>query len=461
MESNYFGYRILVLLLLTAANAFFSAAEVALLTVRPAKMQALALQGNIGAQAAMTLINNMERMISLCQVGITIASLGMGWAGEQAIYHHLVKMLEPYIGPNVQVAAHAAAFVFSFLLLTFVLVVIGEVVPKNLAVEKSERMAVLTSPALLVCYKILEPFVYVVERSSAAITRLFGARGVTHAGGHSAEEIRHIILTSSVSGQLPPFEQTAIQHLLDLRGLVAREVMVPRTSVVSIPVTASLDEVLRVMSDHNYSRLPVYRDRPENIIGVIHYRDLLRVWRQRRFASERRRAVKQFQLEDTIRKPLVAPETKPLTELLEEFQQTHSHLAVVVDEFGTVVGLVTMEDILEQVFGEIEDEHDEQRRQATPGAPPDVIEVEGTIPIRDLDMQYGIELPADAGFETLAGFLLSRFGFIPRGGESLDEAGRRFTVLAMDRNRISLVKIEKLDGENSVTTGARSDTSAT
>jgi putative hemolysin len=460
MESNYLGYRILVLLLLTAANAFFSAAEVALLTVRPAKMQTLAAQGNLGAQAAMTLINNMERMISLCQVGITIASLGMGWAGEQAIYDSLHEALKPYAGANLQIVAHGIAFVLSFLLLTFVLVVIGEVVPKNLAVEKSERMALLTAPSLLVCYKILEPFVYVVERSSAAVSKLFGAKGVTHAGGHSAEEIRHILLTSSVSGQLPEFEQTAIRHLLDLRGLVAREVMVPRSNVVSIPVDASLDEVLRVMSEQNYSRLPVYRDRPENIVGVIHYRDLLRVWRQRRFASERRRNVKPFQLDDVMRKPLIVPETKPLTELLEEFRAAHSHLAVVVDEFGSVVGLVTMEDILEQVFGEIEDEHDEERHAAPPPVS-DTIEVEGTIPIRDLEMQYGIELPAEAGFETLAGFLLSRFGFIPKGGEAVEEKGRRYTVVAMDRNRIATVRIEKAAGEVGVTAGGPSGTSAT
>lgn len=460
MEPTYFGYRILVLLLLTAANAFFSAAEVALLTVRPAKMQALAARGNRSAQAAMTLINNMERMISLCQVGITIASLGMGWAGEQAIYDVLVKALKPYVAAHLEIVAHGIAFLFSFLLLTFVLVVIGEVVPKNLAVEKSEQMALLTSPALLVCYKVLEPFVWVVERSSAAVTRLFGAKGVTHAGGHSAEEIRHIVLTSSVSGTLPQFEQTAIQHLLDLRGLVAREVMVPRSSVVSISADSSLDEVLRVMSEHNYSRLPVWRDRPENIIGVIHYRDLLRVWRQRRFASERRRTAKPFQLEDALRKPLIVPETKPLTELLEEFRETHSHLAVVVDEFGTVMGLVTMEDILEQVFGEIEDEHDEERK-AAPRATSGAIEVEGTIPIRDLAMQYGIELPADAEFETLAGFLLSRFGFIPKGGESVDEGGRRYTVVLMDRNRIARVRIETAPREEPVIAAGPSDTSAT
>ncbi len=447
MESNYIGYRILALLLLTAANAFFSAAEVALLTVRPSRMAALAEQGNLGAQAAMTLINNMERMISLCQVGITLASLGMGWVGEEAIYESLMTWLRPYLSSDFETVARGVAFVFSFLLLTFVLVVIGEVVPKNLGVEKSERMAVLTSPALLFCYKALEPFVYVVERSSALVSRLFGLRGITHSGGHSAEEIRHIVLASGVGGQLPPFEQEAIRHLLDLRGLIAREVMVPRSNVISIPVESSLDDVLRVMSEHNYSRLPVYRDGRENIVGVIHYRDLLRVWRQRRFAKERRRTVGPFHLEDTMRKPLVVPETKPLHELLDEFRETHTHLGVVVDEFGSIAGLVTMEDVLEQVFGEIEDEHDDAH-SAQPATRGDTIEVDGTIPIRDLEMQYGIELPGEAGFETLAGFMLWRFGFIPKGGEMVEEGGRRYTVALMERNRIRVVKIERIDVES-------------
>lgn len=443
MDNAYLGYRILALALLTAINAFFSAAEVALLSVRPSKMKALAAQGNLGAQAALSLINNMERMLSLCQVGITLTNLGMGWAGEEAIYHALIGALQPYLTPQTTMIFRGISFVASFLILTLVIVVLGEVVPKNLAVERSERMAVMTSPALLVFYRILEPFVYVIERFSQWVSKPLGLKSVQHGGGHSVEEIKHIVLASGELGSLSGFEGNAIQQILDLRNLIAREVMVPRNAVTSIPLNADLDQVISTVTENNYSRVPVYKDRPEDIVGVIHYRDLLRVWRDRRLASDRKRTPRSFQLSEWMRKPLVVPETKTLTELFDEFRASHSHMAIVVDEFGTITGLITLEDVLEQIFGEIEDEHDARRLPQRIGAR--VVEVEGTIPIRDLETQYGIELPLEAGFETLAGFLLSRLGEIPRGGEQLAEAGRRFTVLKMDRNRIARVRIEKLE----------------
>jgi putative hemolysin len=442
MDTSYLGYRVLALVLLTALNAFFSAAEVALLSVRPSRMQALAAQGNLGAQAALTLMANMERMLSLCQAGITLASLGMGWAGEEAIYDALIGFLRPYLTPQTEILFRGVSFAAAFLFLTFVIVVIGEVVPKNLAVEKSERMAVLTSPPLLVCYRLLEPFVYIIEKSSAAVSRLLGLKTTQHGGGHSAEEIKHIVSASGELGQLRPFEHETITRVLDLAGLVAREVMVPRSMIVSLPVDAGLDDVLRTMSEQNYSRVPIFKDRPDNIVGVVHYRDLLRVWRERRFANERRRTARPFHLADWMRKPLVVPETKPLDELIANFRQSHSHLALVVDEFGSVSGIVTMEDVFEQVFGEIEDEHDARRQPHRREA--ESIEIEGTVPIRDLETQYGIVLPFDAGFETLAGFMLSRLGFIPKGGETVVECGRRFIVLAMDRNRIATVRIERV-----------------
>jgi CBS domain containing-hemolysin-like protein len=438
------GYRVLALFVLTVFNAFFSAAEVALLSVRPARMKALAEEGNLGAQAALSLIGNMERMIALSQVGITLASLGMGWAGEEAIYDALVHSLAPGVPDNLEWLLRGASFAASFLFLTFVIVVLGEVVPKNLAVEKAERMAVLTSPAMLVCYRILEPFVKVVEKASTFFSKAFGLKGSSHGGGaHSAEEIKYIVSSSEEQGHLEAFEQDSIHRLLDLRQLVAREVMVPRGSVVSLPSDASLDEVLRTMAEHNYSRVPVYEGQPENIVGVIHYRDLLRVWRDRRFANDRRRTARPFHVSDWMVKPLIVPETKPLNDLIGEFRAGHKHMAVVVDEFGTITGVVTLEDVLEEVFGEIEDEHDDRRRP--PKAEDASVEVEGTIPIRDLETQYGIELPFETGFETLAGFLLSRLGHLPTNGESIEEDGRRFTVLTMERNRIARVRIEKVE----------------
>jgi putative hemolysin len=219
----------------------------------------------------------------------------------------------------------------------------------------------------------------------------------------------------------------------------AREIMTPRRQIISVSVDAGLDELLRLTLKHKYSRLPVYQDSPENIIGVLHYKDLVRAWQDRKSATDRRQTPRPFRLRPYVRKSLVVPETKPLHQLLEEFRSQHTHLAMVVDEFGTFTGLVTLEDVLEQVFGEIADEHDVRRPLPVAGAP--MVELDGSTNIRDLSSRYGIELPGDAGFETLAGFLLHQFGYIPVAGESLTHEGRTFLVESMDRNRIARVKI--------------------
>jgi CBS domain containing-hemolysin-like protein len=231
-------------------------------------------------------------------------------------------------------------------------------------------------------------------------------------------------------------------RLLDLDELTAREVMVPRNQIVSVPLDATLDEVLKVFQENKYSRMPVYEREPENIQGIVYAKDLLEMWQQRRAAHEQRGPTPPWSLRRFVRKPLVVPETKPLSQLIEEFRYGHAHMALVVDEYGTVVGVVTLEDVIEQVFGEIEDEHD-MRLPPLP-AQWDAIEIEGSTLIRDLAMQYGIELPAQAGFETLAGFLMYRFGAIPEVGQSLEADGRRFTVQAMERNRVVRVRVENL-----------------
>ena len=261
-------------------------------------------------------------------------------------------------------------------------------------------------------------------------------------GGHSAEELKFIVSSSRREGHLHRFEEDAIQALLELSDYYAREIMVPRNAIVSVSVDASLDQVLRRMREHEYSRLPVYDASPEHIIGYVHYKDMMRIWEERRLANSKRRPLPPFHLSRVLRKPLVVPETKALNDLIDEFRETHIHMAIVVDEFGTIAGLVTLEDALEQIFGEIGDEHDVKR--PAPGHRSASLEVDGAITIRDLDTQYGLELPGDAGFETLAGFLLFQLGYIPKPGDAVEYGRRKFTILAMDHNRISRVRIERL-----------------
>jgi putative hemolysin len=431
--------RLILLVAIVALNGFFAAAEVSLLSVRRSRLNELAEQGNAAARAALGLLANPSRLLSATQVGVTLASLGLGWAGEDTLYQILLRILNPVITPATTYWLHGLSLAVAFLSISFVHVVIGEVVPKNLAIEKADRLALLMAPALLVFLRISAPFVFVVERAASALSAAIGLRGGHGGGGHSPEELKFIVESSRLEGHLEGFEEDAIQKLLELKEVNARQIMTPRMEIVSVSVDASLDELLRITLEHKYSRLPVYEGKPEHIIGIVHYKDLVRAWQERKFAADRRIPARPFLLRRYLRDVLVVPETKPLNQLVDEFRKKHAHLAMVVDEFGTITGLVTLEDVLEQIFGEIGDEHDVRRPLPVAGAP--VIEVDGSTSIRDLASQYKIELPGDAGFETLAGFLLFRLGYIPGPGESVTYGSRTFIVEAMDKNRIARVKI--------------------
>lgn len=440
---SYVGFRLLLLALILGINAFFAAAEVSLLSVRESRLRQLAEQGQAGARIALNLLAQPEKLLSVTQIGVTLASLGLGWAGENTLYRLFLNVVSPAITAGTSVILHGVSFALAFLLMTYCHVVIGEVVPKNLAIENADRLAVTVAPVLLVFYRISSIFIFVVERSASAITRALGVRRRHRGGGHSAEELRLIVTSSRATG-LPQPQVDMIHRVLDLDELSVREIMIPRNSIVSVPVDASIDRVLQTMIEQQHSRLPVYDGRPERIVGVLYYKDLLPVWQERRAAIQSGRTPRLFRVPQLMRKHVVVPETKPLVQMLEEFREGNSHMAIVVDEFGTISGLLTIEDILEQIVGEIEDEFDDAPEfSAANVSEAAQIELDAATKIRDFEMLYGIEIPTDAGFETLAGFLLYRLGHIPSPGESVDYDGRRFTVAGVDRNRITKVKVER------------------
>jgi CBS domain containing-hemolysin-like protein len=237
-----------------------------------------------------------------------------------------------------------------------------------------------------------------------------------------------------------------IHNVIDLPEVTVRQIMVPRPNIVSIPVNLPLAELVRLVNEDQHSRLPVYDGAPEHIIGVLYVKDLLRVWQEYQMMQERGRAPRPFSVRSLLREILVVPETKPIAQLLQEFQKRRRHIAIVVDEFGSTVGLVSVEDVLEQIVGEIEDEYD---WESPPGlrVGERTLVLDARINIRDLENQYDIELPRDQGFETLAGFVLAQVGHIPSGGESFLFDGRRFTVIEMDNHRVARVKLEELREE--------------
>ena len=435
------SFRIPLLLAIIAVNGFFAAAEVSLVSVRQSRLRQMAEEGRAGAQAALALLGDPGRLLSVTQVGVTLASLGLGWVGEDTVYQLLMNLLHPALTPLTERFFHGASLAVSFLAISYLHVVIGEVVPKNLAIAKADRLALLVAPVLQVFCRVALPFVAVIERSARAITRVLKLESDGHAGGHSSEELKLIVSSSRGLGYLPESQEDIIHRVLDLDAIAVREVMVPRNDIISIPANASLDAALTAMTAKRHSRLPVYQDSPEKIVGILHYQDLLAVWEERRRLQRLRRPTRPFRLERLLRPHLVVPETKPLAQMLEEFRVRRAHIAMVVDEYGTIIGMLTMEDVFAQLVGRIEDEYADK----TPG--PGVagrLELDGATRIRDLEGEYGIAIPTDAGFETLAGFLLFRLGEIPAAGQSVVYEGRQYTVIEMDRHRISRVRIETL-----------------
>ncbi|HEY1242103.1 MAG TPA: hemolysin family protein [Bryobacteraceae bacterium] len=439
---SYSVFRLLLVILLIGINGFFAGAEISLISVRQSRLRELAEEGRAGAQAALNLLSQPGRLLSVTQVGVTLASLALGWAGEDTLYQILSGLLGRFTSIVGASVLHAVSFLLAFLVISYFHVVLGEVVPKNLAIAKADQLAVVVAPALLVFYRFSIPFVIAIERTANTITRALRLRNVPHGGGHSAEELKLIVTASRGMGVLPETQEDMIHRVLDLGEIFVREVMVPRNDIVSISATANLDEVLHTMIEKRHSRLPVYDGSPEKIVGVLHYKDLLPVWEERRRAIRSGRPSLAFRITRLMRRHLVVPETKPLSQMLEEFRQSRSHMAMVVDEFGTIVGMLTVKNVLEQVVGRIEGEHGERPEPRLQEA--NEVELDGATRIRDLESEFGLELPEDAGFETLAGFLLYRLGEIPHTGESVDYQGRRYTVSAMDRNRVARVKIEKL-----------------
>ena len=443
MAGNNYLARLALLGLIIAINAFFAASEVALLSVRDSRLRQLASEGHAGARMALALLANPERLLSVTQIGVTLASLGLGFAGEDTLYALVLAVFHPLITPVTSAVLHGVAFVLGFAVMTWCHVVIGEVVPKNVAIEKAASLAVTVAPVITVISSLLSVFVAVIEKSATGITRSLGVKASHGGRGHSSEELKLIVSSSRFAGHLPERQEDMIHNVLDLEEVYVREVMKPRRDIVSVPIDATLDQVLVTMVESRHSRLPVWEDAPEHMVGVVFFKDMLRIWHERRAQLRLGKPSSAFHLRRIMRKPVIVPETKDLLRMLEEFRLRHSHMALIVDEFGTVTGLLTAEDVLEQIVGEIEDEFDDQL--IAPEAEASEVDIDGATSILDLESLYGIELPVNAGFETIAGYLLYKLGHIPSSGESVEFADRRFTVAAMDRNRIARVKVEKVE----------------
>jgi CBS domain containing-hemolysin-like protein len=448
----YVLVRLFAVILLVATNAFFVATEFALVSVRDTRIQQMIEAGRLGARNVRRLHDHLDELLAAVQLGVTLASLGLGWVGEATlatVFEHALQGV-----PYAAVYSHALGALISFLAITYLLVVLGELVPKSLALHRGERIALGVAAPMLVFIAVARPFLKVMSSSAHWVLRRFGTPQIRAAGVHSPEELKLMVRSSHHHGMIAGIEHDIVVRSLELGELAVRQIMVPRPRIFSLPADMPLEQALARVVEEQHSRIPVYDPQrgPEHIIGLLYSKDLTRWMRlhyTRGTADEQGVRLALMRVRDIMRDVLVVPETKPVTDLLVEFRRRKRHLAVVVDEFGSTSGVVTVEDVLEQIVGEIEDEFDVTSPSFPVGASSMVLD--GATTIRDLDMQYHITLPSDRGYETLAGFLLFQFQRIPRTGESTEFANRRFTVLEMDGRRVAKVLVETVE----VTQGAK------
>jgi putative hemolysin len=436
--------RLVAVLALIGVNAFFAATEFSLVAVRLSRLRQLVQQGDARARVVEELLADLGQVVSGVQVGITLTALALGYLGEITFAEFLRPMLEWSLGRWAPVAVHATALVLAFGALTVLQVVLGELVPKSLSLARAERVALLIARPFR---WFLHTFRWAINLLDGVADRIVRALGVATSSSHtlvrSAEELGILIGQARERGLIQPGEEKFIRSAMELSQVQVREVMVPRPDVHGLEVNASLEETMRLFATTQRSRIPVYEGTLDHVIGFLHIKDLIWVLQDRLARSEDGLPPPEFQLRRLVRDVLIVPETKPLSELLVEFRARRASLAMVVDEFGSILGIATLEDILEQMVGEIHDEFDvvEGPLRLDDGA----MIFDAALKMRDLETQYNIALPDDPAYETIGGFVLSRLGFIPRGGESFEANGYRFTVLEMDRRRVSRVKIRPLD----------------
>ena len=438
-----FAVRLIGVLALVALNGFFAAAEFSLVAVRLSRIRQLVAKGDIRARVVERLLADLHRVVSGVQVGITLTSLAIGALGEATLATALQQIWHGAIGTRTAFFAHAIALGCAFALLSAMHVVLGELVPKTVSLAKAERVALLIALPFQWFLQTFRWAIDLLDGMSSVIVKAMGVSSPQSPGSaHSTEELQIQIQQARERGLIAPGEEKFIVSAIELGQVQVREIMVPRPDMHTLPVEATIDEVMRVFATSQRSRIPVYRGSGDHILGFVHIKDMLWILLDRERRLEENLPPPSFDLRRVLREVLIVPETKPASELLQELRMRHIGMAMVVDEFGSILGLVTLEDIMEQVVGEIHDEFDVIERPLTlaDGA----VIFDAALNVRDLDTQYNITLPEDPAYATVGGFILDQLGFIPRGGESFEYGQFRFTVVEMDGRRVARVKIQRV-----------------
>ena len=420
-------------MLLVLVNGFFVAAEFAFVGVRRSRIETLAESGDRRAKRLIDLLANLNAYLSAAQLGITLASLGLGYLGEPAV----ASLLE---GPLARAgvsdnAVHIISFIVAFGIITSLHIVIGEQAPKLIGLERAEKVALASALPMRIFFMLGKPLVYALDWASARVVRLFGLHASSeHASIYTQEELRQVIEMSRKGGHINTNEQELINRVFDFADAEVREAMIPRTAVMALPATATLAEAEAAFCEHGYSRMPVFRERLDDIIGVLFMKDLMPCLRTVNAVE--------FALEKVLHPPLFVPATAKLGAVLAQMQSAKTHIACVVDEHGGLEGIVTLEDLLEEIVGEINDEYDEEVRAQIIEEPNGTYLLDGMLAVRDANRRFDLKLPEEAGYTTMAGFLLAKAGRILRPGEVVEHEGAQFLVEQVERRRIRRIRYQ-------------------
>ena len=413
---------LLAVAVLILLNAFFVAAEYGLVTARRTRIRELEEQGNRRARSVLQIVSNPPRFIAAMQLGVTATSLAIGAVGEQT----LAKVFDPILASVVAIA-------LAFLIITFLHVVIGELVPKGVALRHSETTALAVSAPVRGFFVVLKPLIWVLQQASELVLR---ALGIEPPGAEddvlSEAELKMVLDRSTKHGEIEQQEQEMLYKVFDFADKEVSAVMVPRPEVVALSVELPPEEALAAMIESPYTRYPVYRESLDHVVGILHVRDLISALTDRGIAG--------VQVEELVRPAHIVPETKDLAALLAEFRRTNQHMAIVVDEYGDLEGIVTLEDLLEEIVGEIEDEFD-LPDESVERLPNGKMRIDGTFPIDDFNEQFERQIPIE-DYHTVGGFVFGLIGRAPEPGDEVGWDGTRFTVLEVEGSRIERLEVE-------------------
>jgi len=426
---------VLAVLFLVAANAFFVAAEFALVGARRTRLDALSLAGDARAKLARRAVRSLDRYISATQLGITLASLGLGWIGEPALAH----LIEGAIGgialpPDLaSIASHSVAVAIAFTIITVLHIVLGELVPKALALLHPEGVSGWVAAPLMGFAWVMTPAIWVLNGTANRLLRLIGIRPPgEHERLHSPEEIRMLVEQSQQAGALHTGDARLLAGVFEFTEKTAEEVMTPRTEMVALEAELTVSEAADRVAEAGRSRYPVYRGSLDDIVGVVHTKDILAALRRSPRAAIR----------SIMRRPLLVPWTAEVEDVLANMKLLKTHLAVVLDEYGGTAGLVTMEDLLEEIVGPIFDEHDRPDREegSAHAAGEGGAVIDASMPISDFNEEFRTAID-DADYTTLGGFLFGRLGRLPRPGDVVEGGGLAFEIVSMAGRRVDRVRV--------------------